>query len=96
MCSETERDSDTRFFTIFVFKVSTLWTRKNSFANFFVFAKIFAKNMCCRSQQLRWHCVSVVNDYADTVSALPTTMLTPMKLFYFGKSKKLTKKLQKM
>ena len=43
-------------------------------------------------QWLCGHCVSVVVDYADIVSALSTTTLTQGKLFYFGKSKKLTKK----
>ena len=33
-------------------------------------------------------CVSVVNGYADTVSALSTAILTHRKLLYFGKSKK--------
>ena len=38
--------------------------RQNIVANFLVFAKIFAKNVCLRSQQLRWHRVSLVNDCA--------------------------------
>ena len=50
---------------------------------FFVFVKKFAKT--CEKH------VSVVNDYADIVSAQPRTTLTHDKLFYFGKSKKLTK-----
>ena len=42
----------------------------NGFANFFVFAKIFAKNVCPRSQRLRWHGVNVVNDYADSYTII--------------------------
>ena len=51
------------------FDLGPIWTGKNSFANFFVFAKIFAKNMCLRSCCLCWHCVSTDNDYANIVSA---------------------------
>ena len=47
---------------------------ENGFANFFVFAKIFAKNVCPRS--LCGHRVSAVNDYADTLSAYLTTTRT--------------------
>ena len=32
---------------------------------------------CPRSQQLRWHCVREVNNYADIVSKKSTTTLTP-------------------
>ena len=45
-------------------------------------------DMCQFSQRLRGHRVSVFNEYADK--------LTNMKLFYFGKSKKLTKKVTKV
>ena len=51
-------------------------TGKNGFTKFFLFAKIFVKNVCPHSQQLRRHCVSVVKDYAVTVSALSRTMWT--------------------
>ena len=55
------------------FYLGLIWTGKNGFANFFVFAKIFAKNecqsvrvtLCQRSQRLRGQCVSIVNGYAD-------------------------------
>ena len=64
-----------------------IWTSKNDFANFFVFAKIFTKNVCPRSQRLHRH-----------VSALSTTTriscqrrLTHMKLFFLRKSKHLKK-----
>ena len=39
------------------------WTGENGFENFFVFAKIFAKNVCPHSHQLCWQGVSVVNVY---------------------------------
>ena len=42
---------------------------KNGLTKNFVFAKIFAKNLCPRSLRLCQHDVSVVNDYADTMSA---------------------------
>ena len=72
------------------FDLGPIWTGKNVFANFFVFARIFAKSVCPHSQRLRQYGVSVVNkiwyfqklgvrvvvDYADTVSALLLTMLT--------------------
>ena len=51
-------------------------TGKNDFAKFFIFAKIFAKNVCPCSQRLSWYGVSVVNDYADTMSVWSTTTLT--------------------
>ena len=51
------------------FDLGPIWTGENGFTHFFVFAKIFAKNMCLS--------VSVVNDYADTVSAYSTTTQTP-------------------
>ena len=35
-----------------------IWEGTNSFANFFVFAKIFAKNVCPRSCWLRWRTVN--------------------------------------
>ena len=54
------------FFWLKRLDLDPIWTGKNDFANFFVFAKIFAKNMCPCSQQLRRHRVSLVNDYADT------------------------------
>ena len=57
------------------FDLGPIWTGENGFANFFVFVKIFAKNVC---QWLCRHCVS-----------------GHMKLFYFWKSNKLTKKYQK-
>ena len=57
------------FFLLKRFDLGPIWTGKNGFANFFVFAKIFAKNVCPRSQQIRWHRFSIFNDYADIVSA---------------------------
>ena len=43
-----------------------LWTGKNGFANFLIFSKIFAKNVCPHSCWLRRQCVSVVINHADT------------------------------
>ena len=47
---------------------------------FFVYAKIFAKirekNVWPRSRRLRWHGVSMVVDYPDTMSVLSLTTLT--------------------
>ena len=40
--------------------------RHNRFRDFFRFCEDIRNNVCQRSQQLRGHCVSVVNDYADT------------------------------
>ena len=56
------------------------WTGKNGFVKFSFLRRYSQINVCPRSQQLRWHGVSivndyaqhdvsVVNDYADTVSA---------------------------
>ena len=42
---------------------------KTGFSKLFLFTLIFAKNNCLRSQLLRQHTVSVVNNYADIVSA---------------------------
>ena len=50
--------------------------RQKRFEKLFVSAKIFVKNLCPRSQRLRWHCASIVNDYVDTMSARSTTTLT--------------------
>ena len=60
-----------QFYKIFFIKKQKLhqgpiWTGKKGYANFFFFKKIFTKNVCARSQRLRWHVVSVVNNYADT------------------------------
>ena len=57
--------------------LGTIWTGKNSFAKFFVFAKKFAKNVCPHSPCLCWHGVSVVVDFADTMSAWSLTSWTP-------------------
>ena len=73
------RDFSPIFFGLKRFYLGPVWIGKNSFANFFVFAKIFTKNVCPHSQRLHWHPfqrshwllwhrVSIVNDYADTVS----------------------------
>ena len=48
------------FFLLKRFDLCPLWTDKNSFA------KKFAKNVCLRSQRLRRHWTSVVNNYADS------------------------------
>ena len=40
--------------------------RHKRFREFFRFCEDIRNNVCQRSQQLRGHCVSVVNDYADT------------------------------
>ena len=55
-----------------------IWTRKNGFAKFFVFAKILRKTCvhCPCSQRLCWHDVSVVVDYTDTASAWSLTTRT--------------------
>ena len=60
-----------------IFDLGPLWTGKTSFADFFVFTKIFTKNVCphsqwqsrhgfniVNSQRLRVHGISVVNNYA--------------------------------
>ena len=57
------------FFWLKRLDLGPIWTGKNDFANFFVFAKIFTKNVCPYSQQLPGHHASLANDYADTVSA---------------------------
>ena len=59
------------FGTLFIKKnyhcqLGPIWT--NGFAIFFIFEKIFAKNVCPRSQRLCGHRVSVVKNYADIVS----------------------------
>ena len=41
----------------------------NSFANFFVFPKLFAKFACPRSRRLYGHNVGIVVNYADIVWA---------------------------
>ena len=41
---------------------------------------IFAESGCPCNQRLRWHSVSIVNDYTDTMSAWLTTALTPCQL----------------
>ena len=43
------------FFCLKSFGLGPIWTGKNSFANFFVFANIFVKNVCPRSCWLHWH-----------------------------------------
>ena len=50
------------FYLLTRFDLGPIWRGKNDFVNFFVF-------VCQRSQQLRQHRVSVVNNYADIVSA---------------------------
>ena len=55
------------FFWLKRFDLGPIWTGKNGFANFFVFAKILAKNVCPRSK--REHPVPVVVDYADRMFA---------------------------
>ena len=57
--------------------LAPIWTGKNGFTNFFVFAKIFVKDVCLHSQQLYGHCISVVKDTREIIS--------------LGKSKKQTK-----
>ena len=62
------------FDTFFGSKICTwaLYEQAESVSHFlFVFAKLFAKNVCLCNQRLssHLHCVSVVNDYVDTVSA---------------------------
>ena len=47
-----------------------IWTGKNNVT------KIFSTNLCLHSRWLCWHGVSVVVDYANTMSAWPLTMLT--------------------
>ena len=68
-----------------------IWTGKNGFANFFIFTKILNRKVrksrvcvisnhadtCPHNQRLHWHSVRAVNDYANTVSALSTTMGIP-------------------
>ena len=44
------------------------YEQSKQFRNFFVFTKIFAKNVCPRSLWLRLHNVIVVVDYIDTLS----------------------------
>ena len=43
------------FFCFKIFHLGPNWTGKTGFVNFFVFAKIFAKNECLRSQRLCGH-----------------------------------------
>ena len=45
-----------RFFLPKRFDLGPIWTDKNGFANFFIFAKIFSESVCPR----------IVNNYADT------------------------------
>ena len=67
--------------------------RQKLFRKLFRFHEDIRENMCLHSERLHGHCVSVVNNYANTVSVYSTTTLTHMNLFYFGKGKKLTKKV---
>ena len=51
--------------------------RKKRFREIFRFCEdIREKRVCPQSQQLRWHRISIVNDYANTMSARSMTMLT--------------------
>ena len=43
------------FFLLKIFDLGPIWTDENGFANLFIFAKIFAKNVCPRSRWLRGH-----------------------------------------
>ena len=52
------------------FDMGPIWTGKNGFANFIV----FAKNVCPPSQRLRGHGVSVVNDNANTTKTTQTLL----------------------
>ena len=69
MRKTSESDSVERFMTNFVllkrFELGPIWTGENSFVNFFVFVKIFAKNVYPCSQRLHWHGVWVIIDYTD-------------------------------
>ena len=54
-----------------------IWTEKKRFREIFRFCEdIREKRVCPQSQQLRWHRISIVNDYANTMSARSMTMLT--------------------
>ena len=71
--SKNERDSVTRFFTLFIHKfyLGPNWTDKNGFAKLFVFSKIFDKNVCLRSHGLRGHDVGklwrLLTDFKGTI-----------------------------
>ena len=65
-----------QFFWLVRFDLGLIWTDTNDFATFFVFTKIFTKNMYIRFQRLRWHHVSIVNDYVDIESELSMTTMT--------------------
>ena len=57
-------------FLLKILDLGPVWSDKNDFTIFFVFAKIFTKKRvsdCPRNQQLRWHSFSVVDNYADTM-----------------------------
>ena len=68
------------FLTLNKLHLGSIWIGKTSFTKIFFFSKIFAKNMCMHSHshRLRWHNVSVVNNYVDTMSALSLSTLTPL------------------
>ena len=61
--------------------------RQKRFHEMFVYAKVFAKNVCLRSRWLRWHCVSVVVDYVDIVSVYSSQWLRWHKVNYFTSEK---------
>ena len=63
--------------------------RQKPFQIFFCFCEDIRKNVCCRSQLLGRHDVSMVNDYADTCQHSQPLCR------HRGKSKKLTKKVTK-
>ena len=50
-------------FSIKKLYLDPIWTGKNGFAKLLVFAKIFAKNVCRRSQRLRGHGIDYVNAF---------------------------------
>ena len=85
------RDSVTRFSTLFLYTKKTspgphMNRQKRFFKTFSFHVDICEKQLSAQStttpthcqcgQQLRGHCVSVVKDYVDTVSAQSTTMRT--------------------
>ena len=87
-------DSVTRFLTFFCKKLNPLYEQSKMVWWNFLFVRTMV-TWCQHSQWLCRHDVSVVNYYADTMSVKSTTMLPYGKLFYFGKSKKLKKKVTK-
>ena len=65
------------FFLLKIFNLGPIWTGKNNFANFIVFAKKFLQKTCVSvvidyaataspCQRLRGHCLSIVNNYTNT------------------------------